>query len=103
MRLITVWPGSDDFPVPYPPPQVLVECDRRPTLVVAFEVHAQGMGDRALENKVRMSAASGMVSVQAHCTFTEATALMKARARTSGQTLEEVMIAVVDRSVRFGI
>ena len=59
------------------------------------------MGDRALENKVRMSAASGMVSVQAHCSFTEATALMKARARKDGQTLEEIAIAVVDRLIHF--
>jgi AmiR/NasT family two-component response regulator len=61
------------------------------------------MGDRALEHKVRMSEASGMVSVQAHCTFTEATALMQARALEDGQTLEEVVIAVVDRSIRFDI
>jgi hypothetical protein len=60
------------------------------------------MGDRALESKVRMSEASGMVSVQAHCTFAEATALMKARASKDGQTLEAVVIAVVDRSIHFG-
>jgi hypothetical protein len=49
-----------------------------------------------------MSAASGMVSVQAHCTFTEAAALMKARALKDGQTLEEVVIAVIDRAIHFG-
>jgi hypothetical protein len=36
-----------------------------------------------------------MVSIQAHCTFTEATALMKERARVSHHSL--------DRSIRFGI
>jgi AmiR/NasT family two-component response regulator len=61
------------------------------------------MGDRKLENRVRMSEASGMVSVQAHCSFTEAAALMKARARVSHQSLIEIADAVLDRSIRFGI
>ena len=56
-----------------------------------------------MENRVRMSEATGMVSVQAHCSFTEATALMQARALEDGHTLEEVVIAVVDRSIRFDI
>jgi AmiR/NasT family two-component response regulator len=60
------------------------------------------MGDRALENRVRMGEASGMVSIQAHCSVTEAIGLMRRRAKTSGETLEEVVIAVVDRSIRFG-
>jgi hypothetical protein len=42
-----------------------------------------------------MSEASGMVTVQAHCSFTEAAALMKERARVSHHSL--------DRSIRFGI
>ena len=49
-----------------------------------------------------MSHASAMVSLQAHCSVTEAVVLMKDRAQTSGQSLEEVVIAVVDRVVRFG-
>jgi len=61
------------------------------------------MGDRALEHKVRMSAASGMVSVQAHCSFTEATALMRERARVSRRSLLEIADGVLDRSIRFGI
>ena len=59
------------------------------------------MGDRALANRVRMSEASALLSIQAHCSFTEATALMKARARANGRTLEEVVIAVVERVIRF--
>jgi hypothetical protein len=50
-----------------------------------------------------MSEASWMVSVQAHCSFTEAAALMKARARVSHQSLIEIADAVLDRSIRFGI
>jgi AmiR/NasT family two-component response regulator len=61
------------------------------------------MGDRALENRVRMSEASGMVTVQAHCSFTEATALMKERARVSHHSLLEIADAVLDRSIRFGM
>ena len=60
------------------------------------------MGDRALENRVRMSEASGMVSVQAHCSFTEAAALMRERARLSGRSLLEIADGVVNRSIRFG-
>jgi len=66
------------------------------------EVHAQVMGDRALANRVRMGEASGMVSIQAHCSVTEAVGLMRRRAESSGETLEEVMIAVLQRSIRFG-
>ena len=61
------------------------------------------MGDKELQNRVRMSAASGMVSVQAHCSFTEARALMKERARLSHRSLLEIADGVLDRSVRFGI
>ena len=56
-----------------------------------------------MENRVRMGEASGMVSIQAHCSVTEAIGLMRRRAKTSGETLEEVVIAVVDRSIRFGV
>ena len=60
------------------------------------------MSERALENRVRMSHASAIVSIQAHCSVTEAIGLMRHRAEVNGQTLEEVVIAVVDRLVRFG-
>ena len=61
------------------------------------------MGDRELENRVRISEASGMVSVQAHCSFTEATALMKERARISHRSLREIADAVLNVSIHFGI
>ena len=61
------------------------------------------MRDRGLENRVRLSEASGMVSIQAHCSVTEAIGLMRRHAETSGETLEEVVIAVVHRSIRFGV
>ena len=61
------------------------------------------MGDRELANRVRMGEASGMVSIQAHCSVTEAIGLMRRRAEISGETLEEVVIAVLLRSVRFGM
>ena len=62
----------------------------------------RAMSERALENRVRMSHASAIVSIQAHCSVTEAIGLMRHRAEVNGQTLEEVVIAVVDRLVRFG-
>ena len=61
------------------------------------------MGDRELANRVRMGKASGMVSIQAHCSVTEAIGLMRQRAEVSGTTLDEVVITVVGRSIRFGI
>ena len=39
--------------------------------------------------------------MQAHCSFSEAIVLMKDRARTTGQTLEQVVIGVVDRHIQF--
>jgi hypothetical protein len=48
-----------------------------------------------------MSEASGIVSVQAHCSVTEAAALMRERARISGRSLLEVADGVVNRSIRF--
>jgi AmiR/NasT family two-component response regulator len=46
--------------------------------------------------------AQGMVSVQAECTLPEALALMRERAIIMGQTLDEIAVAVVDRTIRFG-
>jgi hypothetical protein len=46
--------------------------------------------------------ASGMVSVQAECTTSEALGMMKERAAVSGQTLDEIAKGVLDRSIRFG-
>ncbi len=42
-----------------------------------------------------------MVSVQVECTMDEALALMRARARSTKQTLEFVATAVVERDLRF--
>jgi AmiR/NasT family two-component response regulator len=46
--------------------------------------------------------ASGMVSLQADCTFAEAIQLMNDRAIVQGLTLEDVAAAVLDRSMSFG-
>ena len=46
--------------------------------------------------------AQGMVSVQAECTLAEALVLMHDRAIVMGQTLNEIAVAVVDRTIRFG-
>jgi hypothetical protein len=46
--------------------------------------------------------AAGMVSVQAHCTPEDAVRLMEERAQVSGQSREEIAVAVVERRIRFG-
>lgn len=61
------------------------------------------MGDRALEHRVRMTEASGMVSIQAHCSVTEAIGLIRQRAAMNEETVDQVVIAVVDRSISFGV
>jgi hypothetical protein len=88
----------------------LATCTRRPhakspwaLFRFAMTSMLRVMGDRGLANRVRMGEASGMVSIQAHCSVTEAIALMRRRAEISGATLDEVVIAVVDRSIRFGV
>ena len=53
------------------------------------------------ESTVRVSQASGMVSVQADCSCEEALELLKERARTSGQRLEQIAEAAVERQLRF--
>jgi hypothetical protein len=53
------------------------------------------------ESTARVSQASGMVSVQADCTVGEALELLKERARVSGQSLEALAEAVVERRIRF--
>ncbi len=66
------------------------------------EAHDQGMSDRSLANSVRVDQASGMVSVQAHCSFTEAVVLMRARADQTHRSLEDIVGLVLDCSIRFG-
>ncbi len=52
------------------------------------------------ESTARVSQASGMVSVQADCSCEEALEMLKQRAADSGQTLEQLAEAVVNREVR---
>ena len=59
------------------------------------------MTSRSLENSVIAGQASGMVSIQAHCSVTEATALMKHFAESNGLTMHSVASSVVDGSIRF--
>ncbi|HTD50564.1 MAG TPA: ANTAR domain-containing protein [Acidimicrobiia bacterium] len=46
--------------------------------------------------------ASGMVALQADCTFADAIQLMQDRAIVQGLALEQVATAVLDRSISFG-
>ena len=46
--------------------------------------------------------AAGMVSTQADCDLEQAYVLMSDRATVARLTLEEIAIAVLDRSIRFG-
>ena len=56
----------------------------------------------AREDELRsVSQASGMVSVQAQCSVSEALDLMKERAHATGRTLREVADATLDRKMRF--
>ncbi|MGO9877381.1 MAG: hypothetical protein ACLPVY_26680 [Acidimicrobiia bacterium] len=57
---------------------------------------------RDLSQQHQVSQAQGMVSLQAHCAFGEALAMMTERAKVDGQTLEDVVDAVLARRVWFG-
>jgi hypothetical protein len=46
--------------------------------------------------------ASGMISVEAHCSMNHAVVLMVTRAQETNRTLEQIAAAVVDREIRFG-
>ena len=43
-----------------------------------------------------------MVSLQADCELEQAYVLMSDRALVSGRTLDDIALAVIDRSIRFG-
>jgi hypothetical protein len=43
-----------------------------------------------------------MVSIQAHCSFAEAVALMRKRAKMTHSSMQDVVGSVLDRSIRFG-
>jgi AmiR/NasT family two-component response regulator len=51
---------------------------------------------------VKVTQASGMVSVQAACSVDEALALMRDRATVQRQTMDQIAEAVLDRRIRFG-
>ena len=50
----------------------------------------------------RVSQASGMVSVQASCTCAQALGMLVWRGKSSGDSLEDVAVAVVERRLSFG-
>ena len=52
-------------------------------------------------SSLAVAEATGRVTVQAECTVREATALLEARARDTGQTIESVARGVIDRSIDF--
>ncbi len=54
-----------------------------------------------LEYGMLVHQATGMVSVQAGCTVDEALTRLQERARSTGQTVDEVAAAVVERRTRF--
>ena len=56
-----------------------------------------------MERSPRVSQASGVVSVQADCTQTEALVMMKDRALISHMTLLEVAELVIRHRIWFGI
>jgi hypothetical protein len=58
--------------------------------------------DRTMSNRVRVDQASGMVSIQAHCSFAEAVVLMRKRAEQTDCTVEDVAGGVLDHTIRFG-
>ena len=49
----------------------------------------------------RVNQAIGMVTEQIHGTIPEGIALIEERAAASGQTLDQIADAVIDRSIRF--
>ena len=54
------------------------------------------------EYGAKVHQASGMVSVQADCALEAALDLMVERAQVSGQSLDDVADAVLERRIRFG-
>ena len=59
------------------------------------------MTDRSFVNGVRVDQASGMVSIQAHCSFAEAVALMRNRAGETNRSIDEIADLVLNRRIRF--
>ena len=61
------------------------------------------MPDRYFANTVKVDQASGMVSVQAHVSCTEAVALLRARADETNRSIDEIAGLVLNRRIRFGV
>ena len=61
------------------------------------------MNGSRTEYSLQVHQASGMVATQAACSFDDAIVLMNDRAATEGQTLDQIALAVLDRSIRFGV
>ena len=59
------------------------------------------MPDRYATNTVRVDQASGMVSVQARVSFTEAVALMRNRAEETNRSIDEIAGLVLNRRINF--
>jgi AmiR/NasT family two-component response regulator len=71
------------------------------TPFAAWRDHA-GVSNGAFEHGARVTEAVGMVRAQAACTTEEAFVLMHERAQISGQTMENIVDAVLDHSIHFG-
>ena len=60
------------------------------------------MSDRYFVNSVRVDQASGMVSIQAHVSFTEAVSLMRNPAEETNRSIDEIAGLVLNRRISFG-
>lgn len=67
-----------------------------------FAGYERVVTDEILARLDRISQASGMVSVQAECTVDYALHLMVDRANVTRCTLDDIAVAVIGRSIRFG-
>jgi hypothetical protein len=52
-------------------------------------------------HSMHVAQASGMVSVQAECSISAAMVLMESRAHVTGQSLEQIALAVINRETSF--
>jgi len=55
-----------------------------------------------LAQRHRVSQAQGMVSLQAHCAFGDALAMMTERAKVDGRTIQDIADAVLNHQLSFG-
>jgi AmiR/NasT family two-component response regulator len=73
-----------------------------PLATAVARTRIERVSDRSFANSVRVDQASGMVSIQAHCSFAEAVVLMRERAAEADCSIEEMAGMVLDRQIRFG-